>query len=156
MRRILIAIDGSAASDPAIDVGLDLAETLGAEVMFLHSAELSRVLIGTPYHGEAQLAEREAARGALEAALRGALRRGIEAEAELVDDSPAEAILELAREWDADLIVVGSHGRGRIGRALLGSVSDEVVARADRAVLVARPHVRLPLATPSDSGLKHA
>ena len=51
---------------------------------------------------------------------------------------PAELILDAARNWGADLIVVGSHGRGFWGRLTLGSVSDSVVHHAPCSVLVAR------------------
>jgi nucleotide-binding universal stress UspA family protein len=61
----------------------------------------------------------------------------VEAETELLEGDPATRILELARERDVDLIVVGSRGLGTIASTLLGSVSSRVVHRADRPVLVA-------------------
>ena len=53
---------------------------------------------------------------------------------------PAAAILENAKRWGPDMIIVGSHGRGFWGRLALGSVSDAVVHNAPCAVLVTRPH----------------
>ena len=52
--------------------------------------------------------------------------------------NPAQEIIETAREWNADLIVVGSHCRGFWGRALIGSVSDGVVHHASCPVLIVR------------------
>jgi nucleotide-binding universal stress UspA family protein len=52
--------------------------------------------------------------------------------------TPEEILLEAAREWSADLIVVGSHGRGFWGRMLLGSVTDALVHHAPCSVLVVR------------------
>jgi nucleotide-binding universal stress UspA family protein len=52
--------------------------------------------------------------------------------------SPASEIIERADEWKADLIIVGSHGRSALGRFLLGSVSQSVVAQASCSVRVAR------------------
>lgn len=51
---------------------------------------------------------------------------------------PAQMIVEAAEEWDADLIVVGSHGHGFWGRLALGSVSDAVVHHARCSVLVVK------------------
>jgi nucleotide-binding universal stress UspA family protein len=50
----------------------------------------------------------------------------------------ADVIEKLATEWSAELIVIGSHGRGGLGRALLGNVADAVVRRAPYPVLVVR------------------
>lgn len=55
-----------------------------------------------------------------------------------VEDYPDRAIIKAAEEWNADLIVVGSHGRGFWGRTLVGSVSDSVVHQAPCSVLVVR------------------
>ena len=63
---------------------------------------------------------------------------------EHIDPETADAILEEAREWDADIIIVGSHGYGRLKRMVLGSVAGAVVANAHCSVLVARekPHAQ--------------
>lgn len=60
--------------------------------------------------------------------------------AEVITGSPQRVIVETAREWGADLIVVGSHGYGFWSRALLGSVSNSVVHHAPCSVLVVRTH----------------
>jgi nucleotide-binding universal stress UspA family protein len=52
--------------------------------------------------------------------------------------APSRIIVDEAREWNADLIVVGSHGRGFFGRLTLGSVSDAIVHHAPCSVLIAR------------------
>lgn len=56
----------------------------------------------------------------------------------VVTDSPGKAIIEEAERWHADLIVVGSHGRGFWGRTFLGSTSDRVLHHAPCSVLVVR------------------
>ena len=53
---------------------------------------------------------------------------------------PAKTIVDEAKEWHADLIVVGSHGRSGLGRLLLGSVAQAVVAHAPCSVEVVRHH----------------
>ena len=61
-----------------------------------------------------------------------------DARAETATDSPAWAVIKRADEWHPDLIVVGSHGRSAVGRTVLGSVSQKIVAHARGAVRVAR------------------
>lgn len=62
----------------------------------------------------------------------------VSVEHEVLAGPPARSIVEMADEWNADLIVVGSHGRGFWSRALLGSVSDSVSKHAKCSVLVVR------------------
>ncbi len=60
---------------------------------------------------------------------------------EIIEEgNPAEVLLEAAKNWPADLIIIGSHGRNAVGRLLLGSVSSCVVSHADCSVVV----VKLP------------
>jgi nucleotide-binding universal stress UspA family protein len=58
--------------------------------------------------------------------------------AEVISGSPERVIVETAQSWEADLIVVGSHGYGFWSRALIGSVSNSVVNHAPCSVLVVR------------------
>jgi nucleotide-binding universal stress UspA family protein len=53
-----------------------------------------------------------------------------------------QVMIEIAQEWDADLIVVGSHGRGFWGRVMIGSVSDSLVHNAPCSVLVVRQKIK--------------
>ncbi len=62
----------------------------------------------------------------------------VEIETTVVSGSPREAIVDEAKAWEADLIVVGSHGYGFWDRMLLGSVSDAVIHHAPCSVLVVR------------------
>jgi nucleotide-binding universal stress UspA family protein len=86
----------------------------------------------------------EAQRGAekvvesLYAALR---HRAASVAVRIVDGRPTAGILQVATSWRADLILVGSSGRGALSRAILGSVSDEVVRTAPCPVLVAKRRV---------------
>ena len=57
---------------------------------------------------------------------------------EVLDGSPERVIVEKAESWNADLIVIGSHGRGFWSRTMIGSVSDSVVHHAPCSVLVVR------------------
>ncbi|MCW5961272.1 MAG: universal stress protein [Pyrinomonadaceae bacterium] len=63
---------------------------------------------------------------------------GIEPEVEVRNGSPGREIVEAAVDWNADVIVVGSHGRGFWGRMMVGSVSDAVMHHAPCSVLIVR------------------
>jgi nucleotide-binding universal stress UspA family protein len=64
------------------------------------------------------------------------VQEGVNAEGEILEGSAAERVVELARDRNAPLIVVGSRGLGAAAGALLGSVSSAIIHRADRPVLV--------------------
>jgi nucleotide-binding universal stress UspA family protein len=150
MKKILIATDGSAASNEAVQFGLELAEEHAAEVTFAHVVPvLDRSFadgIGVPAARPHQIDEVD--RRPLEDALALAAERDVDARAELLAGFPADEIVAYADTLDADLIVLGSRGRGAIATALLGSVSRGVLHEARRPVLVVRgAHVRERLAT---------
>src|SRR5438128_452170 len=145
MKRILIATDGSPSSREAIEFGLELAKEHAAEVTFVHVAPvLDRSFadgIGVPAAIPHRLDEVD--RKPLEDALALAAEQDVEANAELLAGLPADEIVACADGIDADLIVVGSRGRGAVATALLGSVSRGVLHEARRPVLVVRgAHVR--------------
>jgi nucleotide-binding universal stress UspA family protein len=137
--RILIATDGSPGSLAAAEEGVRLAKILGAQVTFVAVAHAPLPVLGDPYYQRALSENLSAMRNALAKATPYAEERHVRYETELLEGSPAKAVLDLARSRDVDLIVVGSRGLGAVKAALLGSVSSEIVHHADRPVLVARP-----------------
>jgi len=137
--RLLIATDGSLGSLAAAEEGVRLAKLLGAGVTFVGVAHAPLRVLGDPYYQRALGKNLGAMRAALAKSTPYAVERHVEYETELLEGSPAEVVLDLARSRDVDLIVVGSRGLGPTKGALLGSVSSEIVQRADRPVLVARP-----------------
>lgn len=137
--RILIAVDGSATSLDAARTGFDLAAALSAQVTTLYAVEPP-----VPYSGEIGLPADELLQVASrdDEIVAEALRRAAhipEGTTHLVRvGHPADVIVHVARDWPANLIVIGSHGRSGLGRVLLGSVAESVVRRAPCPVLVVR------------------
>ncbi len=142
MRRMLVAIDGSDLSMRAANEAADLASRLEAAVTLVYVVE--------PPGPAADLPSERTLRALLDALRRTGDRhlheararcaeRGVLAETVLKEGDPAAEILRTARERGVDLIVCGSHGRGFVGRMLLGSVSGKLVHRAQVPVLVVPP-----------------
>ena len=134
-RRILIAVDSTPLAVHAAEMGIELASSLGAEIAFVHAIEpgLSQAPGITPADLIAE-AEREGRR--LIAGFSQLLPR---TPLEFIHvGKPASEIIRTAKEWPADIIVIGSHGRHGIQRALLGSVAEAVMRHAPCPVLVIR------------------
>lgn len=140
--RILIATDGSPGSLAAAEEGVRLAKLLDADVTFVAVAHAPLPVLGDPYYQRAVTENLGHMRAALAKAVPYAEERHVTYQTELLEGSPAKAILRLARSRDVDLIVVGSRGLGTVKGTLLGSVSSAIVHHADRPVLVARPRAQ--------------
>lgn len=137
IRTILLATDLAAASREATERAIDLAGRLGARLLIVNVLEKRR-LSGAGAHDRVDQArtEREAL---LVQVVREAREAGVTAEFLVWDGDAGDSIASAAEAEDADLIVVGTHGRRGPGRMLLGSVSDHVVRTAACPVLVVRP-----------------
>src|ERR1044072_6853065 len=109
----------------------------GAAFTVLYVRHTPLPVLGDPFYQRALSAELRRANETVAIAAGVAHSMGVEVETEVLEGDPAGRILELARLRAVDLIVVGSRGLGRIAGALLGSVSQDVVQRSDRPVLVA-------------------
>ncbi len=142
--RIVIATDGSLGAREALRMGLALAVESSSVATFVYVRQSRLGILGDPFYQRALSAELRHAWAALAEAEALAAEAGVEFESEILEGDPTDAVLELARSREAGLIVVGSRGRGAFAGALLGSVSADLVHKADRPVLVAkqRAHAR--------------
>lgn len=146
--KILIATDGSDYSKAAVEECCRIViQPENANVLIVSAYEDAHPISAEPFALSAEYYQklvevvREQSQTFVEEAKNTIRDRFPEAEfeisTELLAGSPAQQIVERAKDWKADLIVVGSHGRGFWGR-LLGSVSDGVVHHAPCSVLVVR------------------
>lgn len=137
--RVLIATDGSEAVRPAVETAIELAETHEAALHVLYIVDQPTTVSGT---GEGvpgldnllDALEKEGQEATGEIAAR-ADDRGIEATTAVRRGNPHDDILAYAEEHDIDVIVMGTHGRTGIKRALLGSVTEDVVRHSQIPVL---------------------
>lgn len=141
IQRILVSVDFSEACDRVLDYAIELASRLRAHVTVLHVFSLP--VYNFPdgsFVPTAEVADRvgQAARQQLDAVVERRRSQGVELTGVLRSGSPGPEICAVATEVGADLIVVGTHGRGVVGRALLGSVANTVVRSATQPVLTLR------------------
>jgi nucleotide-binding universal stress UspA family protein len=142
MKRIVIAYDGSEGSREALATGVETARATGAVATLVYVRHTPLPIVGDPFYERALSRELHRGRDVLAEARVFAADAGVVAETELLEGDPAEQIVDLARLRGAELIVVGSRGRGAVAESLLGSVSHAIVHGADRPVLVARRRAR--------------
>lgn len=144
-RHVAITLDGSELSETAIDPGVAMADLFDAEVTLVRVVEYPRQTesVYMPDAVEAiqeQLEQsREAAHAELERVATGLAAEGrqVRRESRVVNHA-APGILEVVEERDVDLVVMASHGRGGLTRAVLGSVTDKVLRASHGPVLVVR------------------
>lgn len=138
MTRIVLATDFSDASRPALRRAARLAAG-GGDVVLLHVLEVSEDLANGDARTREIAAEERNATALLVAAWREELERADVRVLELIlQGLVAETIIETAHAENADLLVLGTHGRTGVRRLLLGSVAEKVARGAVRPLLVAR------------------
>jgi nucleotide-binding universal stress UspA family protein len=135
--KILLATDGSGEAELAATTAADLAKSTNSELHVVHVGEFLPTLLAQTEVQPAQL-EREAQNLLDEQVRRLEEAGGTVGEAHLRLGRADEEIVELAQSIGAGMIVMGSRGRGRIRRALMGSVSDSVVRHAHCPVTIVR------------------
>jgi nucleotide-binding universal stress UspA family protein/CBS domain-containing protein len=150
--RVLIATDGSNSAWHALQEAQRLLPLASAEVCVVVVAPLIAI-VDDPlaYRGPHQTVYGELRRSAereLSAALDALKSAGIEAKGVIREGDPATELLAAAEDFKPELVVLGSQGRGAVGRVLLGSVSDALVHHWRGAVMV----VRHPHDIPSEEG----
>ena len=144
-QRILVPIDGSATGARGLEEAIKLGKLTGARLRLVHVVdELSFAMsagYGLTYTGDVLNVLREAGTEILGKAINHAKAAGLEADSVLNDSFAGrvcDLVLAQAKAWDADLIVLGTHGRRGVGRMFMGSDAENIVRGATTPVLLVR------------------
>ena len=143
IKTILVPTDFSDSSNMALEYAKGLAQVFQASIHLLHVVQDP---VGQPWGPETYGMSfpdllpqmKDLARKGLEKALSGSERNAYNAEVVVAVGSPFNQILEHAKNTNVDLIVMGTHGRGALAHAILGSVTERVVRFAPCPVLTVR------------------
>jgi nucleotide-binding universal stress UspA family protein len=146
--RLLLAVDGSPCSDAAVQTVTERFHPQDTQVKVLHAVEWMREMPLCFQYGQGRAAAAdvvdrrnqsfERARDLVEGISAQLEFKGFHPSVSTPDADPRHAIVDAAREWSADLILMGSHSRRGLDRLLLGSVAESVVRHAPCSVEIVR------------------
>ncbi len=142
-KRILVAVDGGDIAELAVKEAIMLAKHDGAQLRLIHVVDEGVAYWGAggPILDTVFDAMRDAGQAVLDRAVAAVRKAGIKVETllpETVGQPVANVIVEEAKRWPADLIVIGTHGRHGLEHLLLGSVAEGVVHLSPKPVLLVR------------------
>jgi nucleotide-binding universal stress UspA family protein len=123
-KNVLIATDGSKYSDAAASEALGIAKRLGSSLIVISVAS-----------SDAEIAS---AKDNVNKVSEAAEKEGVKITSVVTKGKPYESIIEIAKQKNADVVIVGSHGRTGLARLLMGSVTERVIGYAEAAVLVVK------------------
>jgi len=153
-KQILVALDHPPESDRVFEQALDLAETMGGQLMVFHGLHSEPEIYSGEFLGVGTIADLEMyheakrlqqdhlqrkighVRDWLQTYCRQAIAQGIAAQPEHRVGDPGLWICDVAQKWGADLIIMGRRGRTGLSEMLLGSVSNYVLHHAPCTVTV--------------------
>ncbi|MBK7946968.1 MAG: universal stress protein [Flavobacteriales bacterium] len=140
MKNIVAAVDFSPITQRVMRMAMDTAKGLNAKVWVIHAAAPDPDFVGFKTgpqyirdHRAQELREEHAQLHGMADEFRHA---GVDCDALLVQGPTAETIVAEAHRLNADLIIMGSHGHGALFRALLGSVSEQVLRESETPLLI--------------------
>jgi nucleotide-binding universal stress UspA family protein len=139
-KKILIAVDDSECSYKAAQTGFKLAQELGSNVKLICVVD-EKYLIANPefrtsyvdlYNLHLEQAENIVSKISKE------LGGTIKIELETPRNNPASAIIDIAKDWNADLVVMGTHGKSGIAKMFMGSTSQYVIRHLPIPCMIVR------------------
>jgi nucleotide-binding universal stress UspA family protein len=138
-RHILAPVDFEPCSKRALEVAIDLAMRFDAKLTLVHVWDIPGYIYSTPYvSADVWNAIEEAAKQQLAATLSEARRRLPRTESVLARGAAGPEVIAAVEKLQADLVVVGTHGRKGLNRVLLGSVAEKIVRGCPVPVLTVR------------------
>jgi nucleotide-binding universal stress UspA family protein len=143
-KRIVVPVDGSETAQKALVTALQMAREASGCVHLVHVVEGLTPMTADPYgaySGDVIEVMRQSGRKILDDALALARSEGVQADTQLFDnfgERLAEVVADSATRFNADLMVVGTHGRRGLGRVLMGSGAEQIIRLSPVPVLVLR------------------
>ena len=149
-QRILVPIDGSPTSNQGLDEAIKLSKLTGGSLRLIHIVDPLTFATGfesyAVYAGDLIPRMEEAGKQILDQGKARAQASGVKVDSLLFDGLAArvsETVIEQAKDWGADLIVIGTHGRRGVGRFVMGSDAEQILRLAHVPVLLVRaPEVK--------------
>ena len=145
-QRILVPVDGSPPSEAGLKVAIDMAKLTGAQIRLLHVVDPMPFAYSAEGYGamatDVLALMRESGEQVLRAARERVVQDGVATDTVLLDGYGGrlcDRVAEQVKDWQADLIVIGTHGRRGLPRMLLGSDAEQVLRTAAVPVLLVRP-----------------
>ncbi len=144
-KRILVPLDGSKLAEAAIPVAVSLAQTLNAPVTLLHIIERDAP---QEIHKEHHITQADEASAYLEEVAKRAFPAGAKVDTHVhtaaVKDVPQSIVEHVRMEFQHDLIIMCTHGRGGMRDLLYGSIAQQVVAQGSTPLLIIKPEAEIP------------
>ena len=143
-KRIVVPVDGSETAQKALVTALQMARESSGCVHLVHVVEGLTPMTADPYgaySGDVIEVMRQSGRKILDDALALARAEGVQADTQLFDnfgERLAEVVADSATRFNADLMVVGTHGRRGLGRVLMGSGAEQIIRLSPVPVRVLR------------------
>jgi nucleotide-binding universal stress UspA family protein len=155
-KRILVPVDGSPTSNAGLREAIRLAQGQGASVQLVHVADQHYITLmgleSATAVDDLLASVTKAGRGILRSAERTVRNAGLVPSTVLLETftgPAADAIVRQAKKWDADLIVIGTHGRRGVRRLLMGSDAEQILRTSPVPVLLVRSPERIRKAAPA-------
>ena len=137
-KKIMVAVDGSDVGFRAADFAIELAKKLESEVVFINVAGASSSEANYRITADMAGSFEELGSEALSKCEQNAKNRGVKSTTLLVPGTPSDEILANAKKMNCDCIVIGKTGLKKLGKLLMGSVSEKVTNQSDIPVVIVK------------------